>query len=101
MNINMRALLLLSLFILASIQIIGCSIPSQADITTKASETQPVLLTTIPATNNNPATFSISALTIEPRAPATDAFFKISVTVKIQETVRVTMMQSFTLMRYR
>lgn len=79
----MRGSLILSLLLIVSFLLLsGCDIASQADVAGKDIETQPIPTTTsLTTTTAEPAAFSVSDLTIEPREVATGELFTISVTV--------------------
>jgi len=88
-----RGLLLLSILVTSTLFLTGCGVAGQADTTIIDTETQPIQTIAVPtttttqttktqtATNTEPAVFSVSGLTIEPREVATGEYFTISVTV--------------------
>ena len=79
---NTLGLLLLSmLLIVLAIMTAGCTVTGQANVTVENSATLPIQTPETKLVTNNNLSFSLSDLTIEPRAPAIGAFFSISVAV--------------------
>jgi len=78
----MRRLFPLSLIALLVLILAGCSTATQPiQTTTEPTTTQTQTTKTQMATENKPATFSVSDLTFNPREPATGELFTISINV--------------------